>query len=99
MAKRRRRRSKSNVGNIAKIAALAFLIVAVIVGFSYFKWIASKRVTLDQATNCPVTGLAAVTAVLLDMTDAVSKTTLLDLKNRFWTGLGFRQVQQRLRAR
>lgn len=83
MAKRKRRTRRHNTSTTFGIIALAGLILVIVGGFGYFKWVASQRVALDQKTNCPVTGPVTATAVLLDLTDTISATTLQDLKNRF----------------
>jgi hypothetical protein len=83
MPKRRHRRSGGGTAATAGIAILAIVIAALLGGLGYFKWQASQHVALDPKTYCPVTGPGSATAVLLDLTDAISATTLQDLKNRF----------------
>jgi hypothetical protein len=83
MAKRKPKARGGNRSTIFGIIALAGLILVILGGFGYFKWVASQRIALDQKTNCPVTGPTTATAVLLDLTDTISATTLQDLRNRF----------------
>lgn len=52
-------------------------------GLSYLYARASSQTKLDKETLCPLDGPVAVTALLIDTTDPISETTLLDAKNRF----------------
>ena len=80
---RRNRRAGSGAGVILGIIALAAVIILSVAAISYYKWIALQRVPLDPHTNCPVTGPVSATAVLLDVSVAISQATLEDLRNKF----------------
>lgn len=80
---RRNRRAGSGAGVILGIIALAAVIILSVAAISYYKWIALHRVPLDPHTNCPVTGPVSATAVLLDVSVAISQATLEDLRNKF----------------
>ena len=83
MARRRPKRARSGAAVIFGITALATVIILSVAAFSYYKWIASHRVALDPHTNCPVTGPVSATAVLIDVSVAISRATLEDLRNKF----------------
>lgn len=83
MARRRLKRTGSGSAVIVGITALAAMIIVSVAAFSYYKWIASHRIALDPQTNCPVTGAVSATAVLLDVSVAISRATLEDLRNKF----------------
>ncbi len=85
MARRRRKRSGNSAAVILGITGLAAVIILGVAGFSYYKWVASQRVAIDPHTNCPVTGPVSATAVLLDVSHAISRATLEDLRNKFDT--------------
>ena len=65
------------------ITALAAVIILSVAAFSYYKLSASQKVALDPQNKCPVTGPVSATAVLLDVSVAISRATLEDLRNNF----------------
>ncbi|MGO7836210.1 hypothetical protein [Rhizobium johnstonii] len=82
-SRRSRRRSGNSAGLIVGAIALGLVSVAIIGAFGWLKYRASSTVAVDKASLCPVTGATSETAILLDVTDPISDTTALDLKNQF----------------
>lgn len=83
MARRRRRKSGNSAGPIIAAALLGVLSLLIVGGFIYLKVKASSNPEIDKASLCPVDGPKEITAVLLDVTDPISKATALDLRNQF----------------
>lgn len=85
MARGRRRRSRGSGRTGAIIGGVCLLVASAVLvgGLGYLYTRASSQTKLDKATLCPVDGPVAVTALLLDTTDPISATTLIDAKNRF----------------
>lgn len=79
---RQRRRGGSTGGGVIPIALLSVIIVGLGATYGFFKFKASQRIVLDPITLCPVTGPLATTAVLLDLTDPVSRPTLQHIENQ-----------------
>ena len=63
--------------------AIGLASLAIIGVFGWMKYRASDRVAIDEASLCPVSGPTSQAVVLLDVTDPISETTALDLKNQF----------------
>ncbi|MGO6982525.1 hypothetical protein [Rhizobium leguminosarum] len=82
-SRRSRRRGGNSAGLIMGAIALGVLSLAIIGAFGWLKYRASTVVAVDRASLCPVTGARSETAILLDVTDPISDTTALDLKNQF----------------
>ncbi len=92
MARRsRRRKSGNSIGLIISGILFVFLSVGGLGSFFYLKFSASN-VVLDKATLCPVDGPTEITAILLDVTDPISDTTALDLRNQFQSEVSSVQV-------
>ncbi len=88
MARNRRRSSRSrkggfSTGAVVATIALSAVALAMIGAFGWLKYQAMSSVSLDKASLCPTTGPTSETAILLDVTDPISGTTSLDLKNQF----------------
>jgi hypothetical protein len=85
MARSRRRKSRSSGRTGAIVGGVCLLVasVALIGGFGYLYARASSQGKIDKETLCPIDGPVAVNAFLIDTTDPISKTTLIDVKNRF----------------
>lgn len=85
MARGRRRRSRGSgrIGAIVGGVCLLLASVALIGGLGYLYARASSQAKLDKETLCPIDGPVAVNAFLIDTTDPISSTTLIDVKNRF----------------
>ncbi|EJB02324.1 hypothetical protein Rleg9DRAFT_7360 [Rhizobium leguminosarum bv. trifolii WSM597] len=81
--RRSRRRGGNSAALIIGAIALGILSLAIIGAFGWLKFRASATVAVDKASLCPVTGANSETAILLDVTDPISETTALDLKNQF----------------
>lgn len=68
----RRRRQRRDWDKVRGIL-LAVVGIALIVSLgSAWYWVSSKRVKLDAATNCPVSGPTAIHAILIDRSDPIS---------------------------
>ncbi|CAN7527080.1 MULTISPECIES: hypothetical protein [unclassified Aminobacter] len=80
---RKRRRKNGRSGMILGGAAMLALSAGLGGGLIYLYVKASNATKLDQASLCPTTGPIAVTSVLFDTTDPITKTTLIDLKTQF----------------
>lgn len=83
MARRRRRRRESNAGTLVATALVVAMSGILLGGYAYLKVRAADNVVLDESSLCPVDGPVSATAVLLDTTDPISRTTFLDLQNEF----------------
>lgn len=85
MARGRRRGRRGNGRTAAIIGGVCLLVASagLIGGLGYLYARASSQTKLDKETLCPLDGPVAVTALLIDTTDPISETTLLDAKNRF----------------
>jgi len=83
MARRSRRRKKSHVGTYLLAGGLFAISAAVMAGIGYLYLSASKAADIDKETLCPTSGPTAITAFLIDTTDPLSDTTLLDLRTNF----------------
>lgn len=84
MARRKRRsRGGSSAGLIIATVCLAVLSLGIVGGYGWLRYKASANVAVDQASLCPVGGPKSETAILLDVTDPISDTTALDLRNQF----------------
>ncbi|WP_184355660.1 hypothetical protein [Rhizobium sp. BK602] len=82
---RRRRRSRGggSAGLIIATVCLAVLSLGIVGAYGWLRLKASGNVAVDQASLCPVDGPKSETAILLDVTDPISDTTTLDLRNQF----------------
>ncbi|RWL18067.1 hypothetical protein [Mesorhizobium sp.] len=83
MARRRRRKGESHTGTVIATVLVFAMSGILITGYAYLKVRAADNVVLDKTTLCPVDGPVSATAVLLDTTDPISRTTFLDLENEF----------------
>lgn len=85
MARTRRRKSRKpgRLGTIVAGICLLVLSGALIGGLGYLYAKASSQTKLAKETLCPIDGPMAVNVFLIDTTDPISDTTLLDIKNRF----------------
>ncbi|MBB4570692.1 hypothetical protein [Rhizobium leucaenae] len=84
MARRKRRsRAGSSAGLIIATVCLAVLSLGIVGAYGWLRYKASGNIAVDQASLCPVDGPKAETAILLDVTDPISDTTALDLRNQF----------------
>ncbi|NKJ34501.1 hypothetical protein [Rhizobium sp. SG570] len=84
MARRKRRsRRGGSAGLIIATVCLAVLSLGIVGAYGWLRYKASGNVAVDQASLCPVDGPKAETAILLDVTDPISDTTALDLRNQF----------------
>lgn len=83
---RSRRRRRGSTGSLAPVigaVAIGLASLAIVGAFGWMKYRASGAVAVDAASLCPVTGPVSQAVMLLDITDPVSETTALDLKNQF----------------
>lgn len=79
---KRRRKGGAGTGNVVGIV-LIFLVVALVVGVaSWMVWLRHARANVDPETFCPYEGPAAVTAVLLDVTDRYDATHVAAVRQR-----------------
>ena len=85
MARGRRRKSRGSgrTGTILGGVCLLLVSVALIGGLGYLYARANSQAKLDKQTLCPIDGPIAVNAFLIDTTDPISMTTLIDVKNKF----------------
>ncbi|WP_315921813.1 hypothetical protein [Mesorhizobium sp. SP-1A] len=83
MAKKRRGKKKSHIGAYMLAGGLFAASAAVLGGIGYLYNAASKEADINKETLCPTSGPTAVTAFLIDTTDPLSDTTLLDLRTNF----------------
>lgn len=84
MARRKRRsRRGGSAGLIIATVCLAVLSLGIVGAYGWLRYKASGNIAVDQASLCPVNGPKAETAILLDVTDPISDTTALDLRNQF----------------
>jgi hypothetical protein len=81
--RRRSRRGGGSTGTIVATVILVILSIGIVGAFGWLKYRASSSVEVDKASLCPVSGPVSETAILLDVTDPISDTTALDLKNQF----------------
>lgn len=70
MARGRRRRDRGDRLKGAVFLILGLLLIAALAGGGY--WLSMKRVKLDEATGCPVSGPTAIHAILIDRSDPIS---------------------------
>lgn len=82
-SRRRRRRDSRRTGAIIGGVCLLIASALLVAGFGYLYATASSQPKLDKKTLCPLDGPVAATALLIDTTDPISPTTLIDAKNRF----------------
>ena len=82
-SRRRRRGSGGSLAPVIGAVAIGLASLAIIGAFGWMKYRASGAVAIDKASLCPVTGPVSQAVVLLDVTDPISETTALDLKNQF----------------
>lgn len=82
-SRRRRRGSAGSVAPVIGAVVIGLASLAIIGAFGWMKYRASGAVAIDKASMCPVTGPTSRAVVLLDVTDPISETTALDLKNQF----------------
>ena len=83
MARNRRRKSKSHLGAYLLAGGLFAISAAVMGGIGYLYFSASKAADINKETLCPTSGPTAITAFLIDTTDPLSDTTVLDLRTHF----------------
>jgi hypothetical protein len=83
MARSRRRRQANAIPIILGIVGLLVLSMAIVGVYIWLSVKASSNPSLDQASLCPRSGPTSETAILLDVTDPISDTTTLDLRNQF----------------
>ncbi|EJK87166.1 hypothetical protein [Rhizobium sp. AP16] len=84
MARRKRRsRGGSSAGLIIATVCLAVLSLGIVGAYGWLRYKANGNVAVDQVSLCPVDGPKSETAILLDVTDPISDTTALDLRNQF----------------
>lgn len=83
MARSRRRRKPSSWPIILGIVGLAALSLVIVGGYIWLSLRAASAPAIDAASLCPATGPTSVTAVLLDVTDPITATTTIDLRNQF----------------
>lgn len=84
MARRKRRsRGGSSAGLIIATVCLAVLSLGIVGAYGWLRYKANANVAVDQTSLCPVDGPKSETAILLDVTDPISDTTALDLRNQF----------------
>lgn len=82
-SRNRRRKKKSHVGAYLLAGGLFVVSAAVMGGIGYMYMSASSAADIDKETLCPTKGPTAITAFLIDTTDPLSDTTLLDLRTNF----------------
>ncbi len=77
-------RGRSDAGATTKVVAtiLTLVVIGIIGAVAWMEWKASRAPGMDMATGCLSSDPTSVTAVLLDTTDPVSRTTLMDMTNK-----------------
>ena len=78
LRQRRKRRAGETATRIGGIALVATGIVAILA----LLWFRPKPIVRDPATMCPEVGPARVTAVLIDSTDRIGRTSQADVLGR-----------------
>jgi hypothetical protein len=82
MAKRYSARKKTNWSAVVALTGLV-LAICLMIGLGAWVYMRPRAEPIDKVTLCPLSGPKSVTVFLVDATDAISKTTLDDLKNEF----------------
>jgi hypothetical protein len=82
-SRNRRRRKKSHAGSYVLAILLTLVSLFILGGIGYLYLTASSAGDFDKETLCPTRGPTAITAFLIDTTDPLSETTLLDLRTNF----------------
>jgi hypothetical protein len=79
----RPRKGGFSTGALVATTGLSLVALGMIGAFGWLKYQATSTVSLDKVSLCPTTGPTSETAILLDVTDPISETTAIDLKNQF----------------